>query len=392
MSQSPHAIKSGVRDLAALLYPAGETASAEERLIWRCARVQVDSSDLAEIARAGSALDQVGWERVVAVAQSYGVENLLFTHIASAGLLSQVPGALVERMRQWYGEVAISTRRLEMALARVLPLLQAAGAPVILVKGLALSRRLYGDIALRPISDIDLIVHARDMDRWTGALRVAGFSPAAGKSERLGRHVLRFREMQFHDAKGLMLETHVEVCRYPAYQRAFAADAIWAAARPLDDPYTPGLALAPHDELSFLCMHYAVQHRIGRLIWLTDVAEIARRIPDAQAWDALVEHVVTRRVAAPVAVTLARAQALLGAPVPEGPLERLRAAALTPAERRAWDAANREMSGLRWYLSQMTVARAPLERATLLWNGASALARRGRRQIRRPEPGANHAG
>lgn len=392
MSQSPPEMSSGVGALEALLHPTGEFASAEERLLWRCARVRVDAGDLAEIARIGADLDQTGWERVVALAQANGVENLLFTHIASAGLLDQVPGALVGRMRQWYGEVAIYTRRLEVALARVLSLLQAANAPVIVVKGLALTRRLYGEIALRPISDIDLIAQAKDMPRWTEALRAAGFAPAAGKSERLGRHVLRFREMQFHDAKGLMLETHVEVCRYPAYQRAFAARAIWSAARPLGGPYSWGLGLDPRDELSFLCMHYAVQHRIGRLIWLTDVAEIARRIPDARAWGALVEHVVSRRVAAPVAVTLARARALLDAPVPDAALERLRGAALTPAERRAWDAANREMSGLRWYLSQMTVARAPLERATLLWNGASALARRGKRQIRRQEPEADHAG
>jgi hypothetical protein len=372
------------RDLVTLLEPRLDEGSTDERLLWLCARVAPSDGALAEIARLGAEMDESDWGRLAAQAREHGVENLLFTHVTRAGLLTRIPAELVARMRRGYGEVAIATRRLELTLARVLPLLHDAGAPAMVVKGLALSRRLYGNIALRPISDIDLIVHADDGVTAGAALGKAGFIPVAGKSAPLSRHALRFREMQYQDAKGQVIEIHVNPCRYPAYQRAFAPDAIWKAAVPLATAENVGmaLALAPYDELRYLCMHYAVQHRIGRLIWLTDVAEIARRIPDARAWDALVEDCVARGAVAPVAVTLARARTLLDAPIPEATLDRLRHAALAPAARAAWDSAMREMSGLRWYLIQLGVVRTPLERATLLWNGARALAGRLRRRAR----------
>ena len=367
-------------DLATALSPTRDGAARDLRLLWLSARVTPSESALAEIAQMGAELDSADWERLLVLARENGVGNLLFTHITRAGLLPRVPAEVIGRLRRDYGEVAISARRLELTLARVLPMLQEAGAPAMVVKGLALSRRLYGNVALRPISDIDLIVHPHHGQTVAATLSQAGFMPISGKSEPLSRHALRFRELQYQDAQGQVIEVHVTPCRYPAYQRAFAPDRIWAAAVPLAGVPGAGLALAPPDELAFLCMHYAVQHRIGRLIWLTDVAEIVRRIPDAPAWDALIADVVARGVTAPVAVTLARAWALLNAPIPDAALDRLRSAALAPAERAAWDSALREMSGLRWYLSQLRVVRTPLERATLLWNGAGALAGRiGRR-------------
>lgn len=373
-------------DLAALMNPARDDATLEERILWRCARVALNASDPAEVASLGARLDEPGWERLVTLARADGVVNLLFTHITAAGLLPNTPEPQIERMRQDYGAVAISTRRLEITFASLLPRLQEVGARVIVVKGLALARRLYGDIALRPISDIDLIAHLEEAPKWTAALRAAGFTPVSGKSQPLSKHVLRFREMQFSNTRGQTIEIHVNICRYPAYQGAFPMRDVWARARPLDSLGGYALGLAPADEVAFLCMHYAVQHQIGRLIWLTDVAEIARRIPDNPAWDALVEDAITRGVAAPVAVTLARAQALLDAPIPIAALERLRVAALLPPERQAWASASRPMSGARWYLSQLAVVRTPKERATLLWNGGAALARRIRRGERLSPP------
>ncbi|HEX9037180.1 MAG TPA: nucleotidyltransferase family protein [Ktedonobacterales bacterium] len=388
MSDEPELEVSGRPPAAALslpglLFPTRDGAAPVERLLWLCSRVSLSAAELMDVTRTGEELTNDDWKRIAALAGANGVETLLFTHIAAAGLLDRVPPAIVARMRQRYGEVAIGGRRLEMALGRVLPLLERTQAPVIIVKGLPLARRLYGNIALRPVSDIDLMIRIEDGPTVAAALRAAGFTPVAGKSAPLSRHALRFREMQFQDAKGRIIEAHVNPCRYPAYRRAFAPEPIWAAAAPLSGPYHWGLGLAPHDELRFLCMHYAIQHHIGRLIWLTDVAEIARRVPDTPAWDALAADAISRGAAAPVAVTLARARALLDAPVPEAALDRLRSAALATAERSAWESATREMSGLRWYLSQMTLMRSPLERAALFWNGSAAFAGRLRRRVTR---------
>jgi hypothetical protein len=313
------------------------------------------------------------------------VDNFIFMRLAEAGNLARVPSDIVARMGQRWAVVTTNTRRLETVLQRLLARFAETGTPVVVLKGMALARRLYPELALRPISDIDLLVRPEDLAQWEPALRAEGFAPELSKSEPLSKHVLRFREMQFRNARNQMIEAHLAVSRYPAYRQAFAPRAIWANACPLPDAPGRALALAPDDELAFLCLHYAVQHRIGRLIWLTDVAELARRIPDQQAWDALVSRLAGRGVVAPVAVTLAHAHALLDAPIPASTLARLRDAALEPSEHRAWDSATRSMSGIRWYLSQLSVVRTARERATLLFNGGAALADRMRRQTRHNE-------
>lgn len=366
-------------DLAGLLSPTQDGAALEEQLMWRCARVTLTPADLAEVAALGARLDEPAWERMVALAEANGVGNLLFTHIAAAGLLSRAPERAITRLRQSYGSVIVATRRMELALARLLPRLYDAQGPVIIVKGITLSRSLYGNVALRPISDIDILARPERAPRWIAALRAVGFEPVAGKSQRLSKHVLRFREMQFQNASGQVVEMHVNVCRYPDYQRAFPPGEVWSRARPLEGMNGHALRLAPADELCFLCMHYAVQHQIGRLIWLVDVTEIVSRVPDKQSWAALVDNIIARGAAGPVAVTLAQARALLDAPMPINAWERLRAAALEPAERRTWASAMRPMSGARWYLSQLRAVQTPMERATLLWNGGAALTRRIRR-------------
>lgn len=368
-------------DLQSLLQPTRDGATAEDQMMWRCARVTLTESNLAEVARLGEGLDELEWMHLVAVARENGVDNLLFTHIVAAGLLPLAPGHLVDLMRQRYGSVAIFTRRLEIQLERLVHSLQLAGQEIIVVKGMALARRLYGDLALRPISDVDVLVRLEGAPKWTQAFHAAGFAPVWGRNEPLSKHVLRYHEMQFRNAHQQTLEAHTAICRYPAYQRAFPAREIWARARPLDG-YPGALALAPADEMCFLCMHYAVQHQMGRLIWLTDIAEIASRIPDSEEWEALATDVIARGAAAAVAVTLARAQALLDAPIPFPTLERLRAAALQPSQRRAWASAIRPMTGARWYLSQFRALRKPAERAALLWHGGMALMRQARLAMR----------
>ena len=137
-------------DLATLLRPTSSGATLEDQMMWRCARVTHSPSVLDEITRLGERLDEEGWERLAAQARANGVVNLLFRGVTAAELLPRMPAPLVQQLRQDYGAVAISTRRLEIAFASALPLLQEQGAQVIVVKGLALARRLYGDIALRP--------------------------------------------------------------------------------------------------------------------------------------------------------------------------------------------------------------------------------------------------
>lgn len=361
-----------------LLWPERVAASAEQRLLWLSARVTLPDATLAEIQRVGATLDADGWARVIALARQHGVENLLFTAITAAGMTASAPSEQVRALSVRYRAVALQARRLEYRLETLLPLLATANAPVIPLKGAGLARRYYGSVTLRPVTDIDLLVHAKDASRWDATFRHAGFTPTDGDGDLHSGHALRFREVRYRDANGLSLEAHVALCRHPAYQRAFPLPEIWARARSTSLNGIAMLTLAPEDELRFLSLHYIVQHRASRLIWLVDVAELLRTHGGAIDWESLVEQAIASRFAAPLAMTLLPAQAWLETPVPELVRRRLRAAAQTALERRAWDDSQAKMHTWRRFLAQRHTLDTVSERLGLLRSGASSAVRRAR--------------
>ncbi len=366
-----------------LLSPERVEASAEQRLLWLCARVTQRETTLAEIHRLGATLDADGWARVVALARQHGVENLLFTAITAARLTTSAPDEQTRALSEGYRAVALQARRLEYRLETLLPLLAAADAPVIPLKGAGLARRYYSSVALRPVTDIDLLVHAKDSSRWDGVFRQAGFTPTDGDGDPRSGHALRFREVRYRDANGMSLEAHLALCRHPAYQRAFPLPEIWARARSTSLNGVPMLTLAPEDELRFLSLHYTVQHRASRLIWLVDVAELLRTHGSAIDWEPLVEQAIACRFAAPLAMTLLPARAWLEAPAPKLVCMRLRAAAQTAPERRAWADSQAKMDTWRRFLAQRHTLDTVGERLGLLRSGGAAAMRRVRITDRR---------
>lgn len=373
-SANPPAVAPQALSLETLLTPDPAEASVEQRLLWQCGRVAPSSDALAEIQRLGATLDAEGWERAVVLAQRNGMENLLFTHISAAGLGPSLPEPMARRLRERYGALLLLTRRLELRQDALLSALSSAGVAAIPLKGVRLARRYYGGVALRPVNDIDLLVHAKDAPQWTEAFRVAGFLPVNSLGELRGGHALRFRELQFFDATGLHIEAHLALCRLPSYQEAFAQ--AWASAQPLTMNGVTALSLAPDDELRYLCMHYAAQHQGSRLIWLVDISELLRARGADLDWERLVDETIARRFAAPVAITLLRARALLDAPVPPWAGERLRAAALTAPERRAWADSQLPMYRWRRFLAQTLLLDTTGERLRMLRSGGASLLRR----------------
>ncbi|HEX8994703.1 MAG TPA: nucleotidyltransferase family protein [Ktedonobacterales bacterium] len=366
--------------LAALLEPQAELASAEERLLWQCARVTLTDASRAEIQRLGVGLDAAGWAHVATLAERNGVENLLFTQIAAVGLLAALPEPVALRLRERYGAVTLTARRLERRLEALLPLLEQAGASVIPLKGVRLARRAYGGvISLRPVTDIDVLARGDDDTRWRAAFQAAGLAPVAGRGDAQSGHALRFRELQFRDASGLLVEAHLTLCRHPAYRRAFPQAEIWSRAQPARVHGVRALALAEEDELRYLSLHYAAQHQASRLIWLVDVAELLRRRGTAFPWERFVDETIARRIAAPVAITLLRARTLLDAPAPHWACARLKEAALTAAERQAWADSQAPMRNWRRFLAQTLTLDSPVDRLRLLRSGGASLARRLRR-------------
>ena len=119
------------------------------------------------------------WREAAAAAEYHGVGPLLFSTVRDlAGTLGS-PGDLLEEMRRKYYAAAARNMRLYHELRKVLELFGRERIPVILLKGAHLAEAVYGNIALRSMGDVDLLVRALSMGKLhhammgTGAVAIA---------------------------------------------------------------------------------------------------------------------------------------------------------------------------------------------------------------------------
>lgn len=88
---------------------------------------------------------------------------------------------LLDGMRQDYRASAMHGLAREASLHALTTAFAAAGVPLILLKGIYLARFVYRDPALRPMDDVDVLVHEEDAEHAEAILTGVGYRPAIKK-------------------------------------------------------------------------------------------------------------------------------------------------------------------------------------------------------------------
>ena len=144
--------------------------------------------------------------------------------------------------------------------------------PFLVLKGLPLAQRLYGDPFVREAADIDLLVCPESFAKSREAVLAAGFQPAMSFDETPARvrWAQRVRKEETFVRNDIRLELHRRVLGNPHYFNApfaeFHERRAWVAIGGYRYPTLP-----PDEELVYLMCHGA-GHGWMQLKWLCDVA------------------------------------------------------------------------------------------------------------------------
>lgn len=358
-----------------------------DRVLALCARRTLSTADQAELLRIGASLDASDWREVVARARVNGLDGLLLEHINDADLLNRMPPDLINTLLGSYRAAWIGNRRLRGMLAEILAAFAARGVETIAVKGIALALRYYGEPALRPAGDIDLLVRRSDVATCAAALEALGCRPQAGMRNPHDFYPLLYRTLVFHYASDLSIELHWELTTLPLYlPRMRANQALWDRAEHIEVLGQPARYLAPADELRYLALHAIVQHGdMQRAIWLVDIAELVRSLPPTWDWDAFVAETRSLGLASPVLAALLAARQLGSLPVPQQALEALSRASTSRDEQHAWRRSFGRDAGVQLpnaALRHLHVQDTLSDRVTLFWRLIGRARRRWLRQAR----------
>jgi hypothetical protein len=290
--------------------------SPDRQLLLYCASgVGVDGARIRELAH-----QVMDWDALAEAAEFHGLAAILFRVVAEASP-DLVPPDVASRLRNFCHDSARQNLVLTSQLLALLDAFAAHGIAVVPLKGPVMAESLYPDPALRPSSDLDLLVRSRDV---AGALRVLaqeGFALGANMQRLPLRVLLRLNcELIFHHDR--MADVDLQWETGPAhYPFRIAPEMLW---RSLGRTRIAGRevpCLSPEALLLFLCVH-GTKHMWSRLQWLGDVARLVRK---PLAWDVVLRLAEEAGCMRPLLLGLSLAHGLLDAPVPESILQRVRA-------------------------------------------------------------------
>jgi len=317
-----------------------------------------------------SGLTPAGWDVLGSVARAEGVAPLLCHALGRTGWPAGVPDAVRDDLEAACYGTAARNALLYDELLRLLEILsRSPPIPAVLLKGVALAVTLYPDPALRPLSDVDLLVPPHRVDGAVARLKAQGYrehSPAMapGLNRLVGHHVA----LESGDAVPLRVEIHWTLVAGERHHHAPDVAWFWDQTEEwkVDDPLPSVFQLTPTAHLLYLAAHLMLQHggARARLLWFYDLHLLIEREAGRIRWGELAQRAREFHWSAALLAALNGARERFGTPLPEG------FPALLTTERDALAA----RLARRWA--------APLQtRATAVWNAASSLDRSARLRL-----------
>jgi hypothetical protein len=276
----------------------------------------------------GRLQQNVDWPKLLRLADHHGVSSLLYQSLSRMGD-SAAPAEGFESLRRRHDINVHKCLFLTRELIRVLDTLGSLGIEVMPYKGVVLSETLYGDMALRPSGDMDLLVDASDLPRTKKSVCKLGYTPRLALSEAEERAYMRSGyECTFDHPSGRNLLELQWALQPNFYSVDFDLSGVFRRAVTVSVAGRQAKTPSPEDLLLILSLH-AAKHVWGRLIWLCDIAQITQR-PDLN-WDWITSQAKALGIERIMHVTLLLAKSLLGTEIPSSPNRTLGADAASHA-------------------------------------------------------------
>jgi hypothetical protein len=264
------------------------------------------------------------WPAVIEAAE---VEDVLpaLAHALDAGRWAGVPDHARRRLAS--GFAASTARHLLMTreLGGVLRHLAAAGIEAIVLKGPVLAESVYPHPALRPFSDLDVLVRPADRLRADTALRGLGHRRVADEHS-WDFDVAYDGATLYETPAGIRIDLHWALLTEPRFVWNGDEAGIWDRAVPITVAGQGARGLAREDLVLYLAAHLAVHHALAGLLRAWDVALLLEREGDALDWTTVLARAARWRVRHALFFVLLGAHAAFDAPVPPEVLARLRPA------------------------------------------------------------------
>ena len=231
------------------------------------------------------------WENLYQTANKERVGPVLYWSLNHSYSPSNpnIPALLLSRLRSLYFSVWVHNLDLYQELSPLLEVMVNAGIQVVVLKGISLASSLYQNVGMRPMGDLDLLVHNSQLG---SAVQIAQTFGYIDSIPNIGREVKNLLAYNIHlnniNNPKTILEIHTSLIGSEAFNYAVPMDWFWEQTElhswkykgigtgneiiQIDNVYK----FAPAAQVIYLSAHAMLQHGLReiQLIWLYDIHKL----------------------------------------------------------------------------------------------------------------------
>ncbi|NES70734.1 MAG: nucleotidyltransferase family protein [Okeania sp. SIO2D1] len=242
---------------------------------------------------------ELDWPKLIRLATSHGVKPLLYQNLSKI-CPEAVPPAILTQLQKDFRTNALRNLHLTKELLKILDIFTEHNIPALCFKGPTLAVSTYGDLSLRQFSDLDILIHERDLVKARDLMLNQGFQmrfhvieltekeEAAFIGSKNIHQFVRECAYEMENKQGnVLLEIHWEVIpKYFAFP--LKPEYLWENSQTVTLLGTNVANLSPEDTLLLLCIHGA-KDCWDKLNRVCDIAELVRTHPQL-AWEKVLEQ------------------------------------------------------------------------------------------------------
>ena len=259
-------------------------------------------------------LDLGAWRHLLRQAQYQRIVPLLAYHVRqNPEAWSLVPTTIQQAFKERNRVSSLLSLKAYSQLQRLLPCLQAEDIPVIGLKGAHLAEFVYPKRILRPMRDIDLLIHRRDLEAVDRIMHSLGYELSGDEEWHAQNH---FHFGYWSPDVNFTIEIHWDIQKPSS---AFPVDLAswWEHAEQKTVGQSHMLVLSPEEALIHACIHLVKHLGQDGFKPLCDVAIMLHSETFAIDWARFIRIVNEQAVIKPINLTLRLASDLLGVDVPQ---------------------------------------------------------------------------
>jgi hypothetical protein len=348
--------------------------TAEDRLLLFCCRTKIGQETKNIIIEAKK--KGINWNSFLEKARENGVSAIVSLRLNEINNhFPKIPSNISEELKKDYYLNSAKNALIFEELRKVLKAFKESGLPAIVLKGAALASTVYENLALRPMTDVDLLVKKEDLLLADERLKLLGYMPSDRSANDMNFSSSYLTSLDyrnsFQNSPSFHIHWHFVNSTVPneSYIHHVKMENIWRDTEKADIAGVETLVMAPHHLIIHLSEHaLRVSHSANKLCFFCDVNEAVHFYGSKLDWNKLVDESFKFHLNRMVYLSLHFTSQFLGTGIPEDVLLKLKPERLSLGERIFMRSVlnNRRFAGLS-YLVHLAMNKGLARKAKFLW-------------------------